>query len=864
MATGSIQPHRVEADDVSFETDCVSMDDIASLKPLLIRASAGTGKTYQLTGRLLRILLSGVSPDTVIATTFTRKAAGEILTRVLLSLAHAATDASEAALLQLADQTGLPGLTIEDCVKLSHSLLRDIHRLKIMTLDSLFSQLARSFSYEIGVPPGWRLTDEIEDVGMRESAVDAMLSDLDHSDVMSILAQLGKGDTKRSVRSEILRVVDEGYQVSRGCDASAWDSLKVPSGPSEASIRECIQFLAEANVGHKKADVYLRRLADWIDLGQWDRVAAMDLVANMPRLGINDDVTYYSKVMPFEIEKALRVASDGLKTHLLGLLRAQTHATGHVISAYESQIVSIKNAARAFSFDDIAHRLADSMSPISMGQIGNRMDGSIDHLLLDEFQDTSPVQWNVLKPLAKSTARIADDANGSFFCVGDTKQAIYGWRGGVAEIFDQVSTQISGVEQRKQNISFRSSPVVIDAVNLIFKNIDKHAAFAQQSKGDTTNDSVDAMRRAVSHFASDFPTHQSAKSSLPGYVTIRSSNAVGKDANSLKFSHLKYAADRIAESAKSAPHHSIGVLTRTNASLAWLIQMLRIKGVDVSQEGGNPLVDSPAVELVLSALMMPEHPGDKRWAFHVASGPLAPWLNLTQFENAKPAADRLRRMIEDDGLAKVVEEIAAQIIPCCDEGDASRLRQLVYLAQQYEANRGSRISDFVNVVQQKRVEKPRPAQVRVMTVHQAKGLEFDIVVLPELDGELVRPLSGTIGLREAIDEPPVGLLRYVGQSAWPMLPQVWQRCFSDQVEAKYTESLCLLYVALTRARQWLDVIVQPARHPQPTSRTAASLLYHAVSCECDATVPDQLWYESGNANWFAMPKKRDRDEYEKP
>ena len=138
MATGSIHPPK----DVSFEPDCVSTDDIASMKPLLIRASAGTGKTYQLTGRLLRILLSGASPDTVIATTFTRKAAGEILTRVLLSLAHAATDASEVALLQLADQTGLPGLTIEDCVKLSHSLLRDIHRLKIMTLDSLFSQLA--------------------------------------------------------------------------------------------------------------------------------------------------------------------------------------------------------------------------------------------------------------------------------------------------------------------------------------------------------------------------------------------------------------------------------------------------------------------------------------------------------------------------------------------------------------------------------------------------------------------------------------------------------------------------------------------------------------------------------------------------
>ena len=197
--------------------------------------------------------------------------------------------------------------------------------------------------------------------------------------------------------------------------------------------------------------------------------------------------------------------------------------------------------------------------------------------------------------------------------------------------------------------------------------------------------------------------------------------------------------------------------------------------------------------------MMPEHPGDGRWAFHVANSPLAKWLNIPHFDQAQAATNRLRRLIEDDGIARTVERIADQLVDVCDEGDSTRLRQLVYLAQAYEINRGMRVSEFVRMVQQKRIEKPRPAQVRVMTIHQAKGLEFDIVVLPELDGDLIRPLSGTIGRREQIDEPPQGLLRYIGQSAWPMLPAEWQRCFGQQVEAKYTESLCLLYVALTRA-----------------------------------------------------------------
>jgi len=822
----------------------LTFEDIASLKPLLIRASAGTGKTYQLTGRLLRILLGKATAESVIATTFTRKAAGEILHRVLLSLAKAATDVSGDSRKALANQTGVADLTTEQCVQLTHSLFRDIHRLRIMTLDSLFSQLARSFSYEIGVPPGWRLTDEIEDASMREAAVDALLATLDAPELANILAQLGKGDTKRSVRDELLRVIDDAYQVSRGCKPEAWDSIQVPSQPSDELIVQCENILSEAKVGHSSADKYLHDLVVSIRNRDWMTVGAMKAVANVALLRPNEDLKYYNKVMPPDVACALHVASDCVKTHVLSLLHQQTLATGTVIAAYEKQIVEIKQATRAFSFDDVAHRLAESLSPISMNQIASRMDGSIDHLLLDEFQDTSPVQWNVLQPLAKTSARI--DETGSFFCVGDTKQAIYGWRGGVAEIFGQVCDQLDNVAEREQNISFRSSPVITDAVNLIFKNLDRHP---EVSSSDTT-DAKEAVRRAVLAFSQGFPEHQSAKPDLRGYVTIRSSDVDGSSRTSQRFPHLNYAAARIAETASRAPDLSIGVLTRTNVSVAWLIQMLRNRKVDVSQEGGNPLIDSPAVELVLSALMMPEHPGDRRWAFHVANSPLAKWLQMDDFLSSEFASNRLRRMIEDEGIARTVEEIASHIVEHCDSGDALRLRQLVYLAQQYETNRGSRVTDFVNVVQQKRIEKPRPAQVRVMTVHQAKGLEFDVVVLPELDGELVRPLSGTLGLRDKIDEPPRELLRFINKDFWPLLPKRWQLGFRDQLEAKYTEALCLLYVALTRPRQWLDVIVEPTSKSQPQSKTAAAFLYHATGCECDSSQKAQVWFESGDESFM--------------
>jgi len=144
------------------------------LRPTLVRASAGTGKTYRLTARLLKILLQGAPPESILATTFTRKAAGEILDRVLLVLAEAADPHSDAGLQQLRSQVGIATLPRSVCLQLLEKLLRNIHRLRICTLDSLFAQLARSFPFELGLPPAWRLTDEIEEMWLKERAVDSV------------------------------------------------------------------------------------------------------------------------------------------------------------------------------------------------------------------------------------------------------------------------------------------------------------------------------------------------------------------------------------------------------------------------------------------------------------------------------------------------------------------------------------------------------------------------------------------------------------------------------------------------------------------------------------------------------------------
>ncbi|MDG2221081.1 MAG: UvrD-helicase domain-containing protein, partial [Rubripirellula sp.] len=210
------------------------------MRPILVRASAGTGKTYQLTARMLRILLQGGSPETILATTFTRKAAGEILNRILMTLAAAADPEDPAALEKLRDQVSIPTLPASICLQLLDSLVSQIHRLRICTLDSLFAQLARSFPFELGLPPAWRQSDEIAEMLFRQRAADAVIALLEPAEMTTLLAMLGKGETKRSISRELLQVVDAAYSASRQCEPDAWDRLSVPTQPTAQAIDEAV------------------------------------------------------------------------------------------------------------------------------------------------------------------------------------------------------------------------------------------------------------------------------------------------------------------------------------------------------------------------------------------------------------------------------------------------------------------------------------------------------------------------------------------------------------------------------------------------------------------------------------------------
>ncbi len=821
-------------------------------QPTLLRASAGTGKTYRLTGRLLRILLQGVPPETILATTFTRKAAGEITSRLLVDLAKAADESNDEALRKLQTQLKLDSLPRSVCLQLLDSLLRNIHRLRICTLDSLFSQLAKSFPFELNLPPAWRLTDEIEEVWFRERAVDTMIASLDRNEMSSILAMLGKGEVKRSVTRELLTVVHEAYSSGRASASDAWDKIQVNKQPIPAELDRAIAILRSAKPKQKTLVAVLEKMATALEQRDFESLADETLIGNIAKARRSrSEVKFGNSFFPEGLGEAFDILYAAARSRSLALLSSQNTATASILKLYDHHVTQMKFAARTIGFDDVAFRLAAEFNSLDHQTLASRMDGAINHILLDEFQDTSPVQWQVLRPLAQRVTDYTPSPHApieeasverSFFCVGDTKQAIYGWRGGVAQILDAVSDQLSDVVDDRMDTSFRSSPVVIKFVNDVFRNIAAHELGSTVSTNPSSKE--DHIAIALHHFAVNFPEHQTAKTDLSGYVRMETSQPNSDPDDDNNFAR---AAAIAAQIHSAAPEKVIGILTRSNQGVAKVMRQLQAHRVEASQEGGNPLTDSAAVELILSALMMSEHPGDGRWRFHTDHSPLRDIPNF--------GPDLVRDLITDRGLAETVEFLADSLAHAVDQRDAIRLKQLIQLTIGYHSKAAPRVRDFVRMVTEKRIERPQAAKVRVMTVHQSKGLEFDAVILPELEGQLARLDGRCVAKVDQPGDAPTALTRYINEKSWHFLSRDWQLAFGERVQQAIHEAVCLLYVAITRARQAVYIIVQPASNSDYKNKHAAALVYHALADSSPnlqpvPDEPEQTLFAAGQPEWY--------------
>lgn len=807
---------------------------------VVIRASAGSGKTFQLANRFIALSLAGASADEILAMTFARKAAGEILDRVISRVAEAACSPDK--LRELGASVGRAGLRREDCLRLLRDWTLHLHRLRIGTLDRFMLQLAGGYGLELGLPPGWRIVQNVDEARMREEAIQDLLREESRADLLTMVHALDKGASKRGLTKQIERITREMYSIWRESDEAAWRGLNRIGTLSEEALETAIDRLEAIPVTAslvKKAwekDALAARERDWskfIDKGIG--------------LAVMEGKTTYSRqpIAP-ELAAAYRV----LLTHVTGLtidrIANQTEATRRLLEKFDRAFDRRRRSRRAYRFEDMPFLLAgttgDRAQAGPWGAIDFRLDARVDHLLLDEFQDTALSQWQVLRPLAHSI--VEGGARRSFFCVGDVKQAIYAWRGGVAEVFDEVGKVLSPVDERALDRGYRSSPVIVDVVNRVFGGL-------------VGNPALEGAPRVAAAWSDRFATHTTARESLPGFVSLE----VAPRAAELKLQQnatLRFAAERIATLAAEHPGRTIAALVRRNETVGALIHLLRANhGMLASEEGGNPLDDSAGTRLLLSLVGLADHPGDTILRFHVANSRLGAALGLRDHHDdvaTRRIASETRAALLGDGYGATFDRWAAMLAPALDERETARLRQLVDLAWQYEASATLRADDFIRFVRQRRVEDPSTAPVRIMNIHQSKGLEFDLVVLPELDTRLYFAPPNLIVDRETPTSPIRRVCRHVDKSSVALLPAEYRRMFDAWPDRLITESLCLLYVALTRAAQALHIILSPSRlNEKSFPKTLAGVARFSLVGK-ERLEPDTIPFQRGNRDWDTRAK----------
>ena len=833
----------------------------------IIRASAGTGKTFQLSNRFLKLLASGVDSATILATTFTRKGAGEILDRIVQRLSAAAL--SEKAVDQLSSELAIP-LDRNQVSQMLRELMRGIHRLQIGTLDAFFYRMAQTFRLELGLPTQWEIVSEQR---TNQQHLQAIREILRRESVRNIVHLITGGDAGRRIADLIRGTVKELYDVYLDSEknAQAWNRLpsveKFNRHPDFSEVCETLQSLKyphKSQLNKVKDDVKLIQGELWLELAGNSK-----LFTNIA----NGNFVYYRKPLPDECVRAYQVIIEHCRNYLIDSLTRKNTSTFAMLDEFGNELEVEKRQSGELRFDDVNRQLigligqldeseldADGTQPTS--RFSFRLDHQIEHLLLDEFQDTSIDQWNVIKPFAINT--IKTNNKKSFFCVGDMKQAIYGWRGGVAEVFDLVQSQLSNLSEAEQlTRSYRSSQAVIDLVNDVFTNLQNFKS----------NDEV--VNRAVAEWGTRFERHSTAKD-IPGYCSVEYAPE-GADGDKSDFARknemLLATVDRIRRLHEQMPDKSIGVLVRANDLVAKLIYMLREAGVNASEEGGNPLTDSASVLTVLAAFTLADHPGDSVARFHLAGSPLANTLELKpetleeKSDNqarANLVSQELRQEISVHGYGATAERLARMITPHCTDRELWRLQQLVQEAYHYDRQtrsagvrlRPQRFVDFIN--EEFRASDASAAQIRVMTIHQSKGLEFDIVVLPiweSRNGWFVGSDPVIVGRPSPIESVDL-VCRMSNRNLRALLPPEFQQAYDTNRSREVYDNMCVLYVALTRAVHATHVVL-PFNAKKEYSSSGAILLSTLRPELSDKDRQPGILYEIGDEDWYKKSAGRD-------
>ena len=716
---------------------------------LALEASAGSGKTFALSVRYIALVLRGENINEIIALTFTKKAANEMKERIITTFLDLQNKKDE--LDKLCKELSL---SQDEVIKRRDEKLDRFlqSELKIYTFDAFFSGILKKFSQNLGLSPDYSVQDSLQDLAWKKFVKEAskdqkLLSEL-------ALMMIISSQKEASFSQTLAKFYESFGGELKDSGASYPDDSKVRAAQKE--INEHIALQNGASDTAKKT---------------FSEQNLFELFKNKVFERESLDYRTFSKIYTSELDELFVKLKEAAKEYILEVERYRLSGFSKLLNVYKYSNLELNKEINALSFADI-NKLVFKLLVENFDKdvLYFRLDGRINHLLIDEFQDTNVIQYEIILPIiTEIVSGYGQNGLGSFFYVGDTKQSIYKFRGGKKELFDKLGEKFEQILVENLPSNYRSLKVLVKFNNAVFEEIYHRYGLSFEPQEPAKKD------KELSYKVSGECPYFEVKEDDYGYLRVLSD----EDIAGAVVSQLK---ELLAAGVNAS---EITVLCWKNSDISLISEVLSSEGIKSINEGTLELKRTPFVAAIIE------------YAKFCLFGEEIYEKNVKALINTNPKRLKIKA---EDSATKSLFYLAKNLYINMADVDILRL---------FELSSGYKnLSDFIfNLENFSSKISPKNADgIKIMTVHKSKGLEFAHVIVCDMmskgrgdDSNFITEYSekgewivkSRISGRENFDPEYAGVLE-------------------QMKELEKQENINKIYVAFTRATKSLIIIKQAA------------------------------------------------------
>lgn len=786
----------------------------------IYKASAGAGKTHKLTGEYIKLLFSkDEAYKHILAVTFTNKATDEMKQRILQELYVLQGTGDSPYLKMIMDSTGKD----EPCVRreagnILVAILHDYTSFRVTTIDKFFQMVMRSFARELGRMATYNV--ELDKDSVLSVALDRMFSDLDEPHNRKLLEWLieysldavDKGDSW-NIRNEILRLggqlFSEDFKLARRATGNMDAAMTVEQVAAfKKSLKEKVAHFEQ--VIHNLANEGLLCIASAsLDLSDFKGGSRSpfnylkNIVSNKGQItppgisfiALHGDITkwYTGKKCPAQIEgiygelneivgKLIGHFDNGYVDYATSMAILSNVNVMGILNDLYARVVDYckeKNIVLLSESTELLGKIIDgSDTPFVYEKIGARLD----NFMLDEFQDTSALQWQNFYPLLKNSL----DNGQENLIVGDVKQSIYRWRGSDWNILDsKIYNQFRSDEIANHSLdcNYRSGVNIVEFNNHFFD-------YCAKAAGQLYDNGVyeGTIERIYEGFAQQVPAKGYNE---PGYVEVDFiSNEDDFTQQALELLPLKVGSLLDGGYAQK----DIAILVRRASEGNLVAEKLLEYGYDIISSDSLYIASSSAVQKVVGVLRELDNPGSESLRI------------MRRFHNIPKVES-----VGEHSLYQLCETIIRESLSYQERNDVAFLQAFLDLVLDFTNNHGTNIAQFIKWWDETGVKCTISAPddmdaIRIMTIHKSKGLGFNVIIIPFLKENLDHYPNMAPNLWCNSGNMPVPV-KY-GKS---LLDTAFEKEYLNEKLCAYIDSLNTVYVAFTRPKRELIVFAQETK-----------------------------------------------------